>query len=104
MWSVWDFTCFDENCDGVMCQMHRGGGQREMITVRYYSSLNMHATRAPQHAGPFFVPYSRKLLREKTFEALWLFAKVFSTEFGGVVSFGSTSDQSAEVFPTLGKM
>ena len=41
MWSVWDFTCFDENCDGVMCQMHRGGGQREMITVRYYSSLNM---------------------------------------------------------------
>ena len=58
MWSVWDFTCFDEDVTivtvlcvtGFQCQpwllpgvlqMHRGGGQREMITVRYYSSLNM---------------------------------------------------------------
>ena len=36
------------------------------------------------------VPYSRKLLREKTFmnfAVLWLFAKVISTKFGSVVSF-----------------
>ena len=36
------------------------------------------------------IPYSGKLLREKTFTnfaVLWLFVKVFSTKFGGVVSF-----------------
>ena len=32
------------------------------------------------------------------FEILWLFVKVFSTKFGGVVSFGSTSEQFAKVF------
>ena len=32
--------------------------------------------------------YSGKLLREKTFAVLWLFVKVFSVRFGGVVSFG----------------
>ena len=45
-----------------------------------------------------------KLLREKTFanfKVLWLFAKVFSVRFGGVVSFGGTiggaSEQSAKI-------
>jgi len=36
------------------------------------------------------VPYSGKLSREKTFAnftVLWLYAKVFSTKFGGVASF-----------------
>jgi len=31
-------------------------------------------------------------------EGLWVFMKVFSMKFGGVVSFGGTSKQSAEVF------
>ena len=47
------------------------------------------------------VPYSGKLQKEKTFtnfELLWLFAKVFSTKFGDIASFGSTSEQSAKVF------
>ena len=38
------------------------------------------------------VPYSGKLLREKSFAnyaVLWLFAKVFSVKFWGVVSFGA---------------
>ena len=42
------------------------------------------------------IRYSEKLSREKTlanFKVLWLFVKVFSTKFGGVVSFGSTSEQ-----------
>ena len=42
------------------------------------------------------IPYSEKVSREKTlanFKVLWLFVKVFSTKFGGVVSFGSTSEQ-----------
>ena len=36
---------------------------------------------------PLPLPYSGKLLREKTFvnfTVLWLFAKVFSAKFGGV--------------------
>ena len=36
------------------------------------------------------IPYSRKLLREKTFAnfvVLWLYVKVFSMKFGGVASF-----------------
>ena len=44
---------------------------------------------------------SGKLLREKTFtnfEVLQLFVKIFSAKFGGVVSFGDTSEQSAKVF------
>ena len=42
-----------------------------------------------------------KLSREKTFakfEVLWLFAKVFFAKFGGVVSFGGTSEQFVKVF------
>ena len=38
------------------------------------------------------IPYSRKLSREKTFAnfvVLWLFVKVFSAKFGGMVSFGA---------------
>ena len=34
------------------------------------------------------------------FKVLWLFAKVFSTESGGVASFGGTSKQSVKVFST----
>ena len=37
------------------------------------------------------LPYNGKLSREKTFvnfTVLWLFAKVFSTKFGGLASFG----------------
>ena len=39
-----------------------------------------------------YLPYSGKLLREKTFAnftVLWLFAKVFSAKFGGVASLGA---------------
>ena len=46
------------------------------------------------------IPYSGKLLREKTlanFKVLWLFMKDFSIKFGGVVSFGSTSEQSTSL-------
>ena len=52
---------------------------------------------------PYMVPYSEKLLRDKTFvnfEVLWLFTKVFSAKFGGVASFGGSSEQSAKVFST----
>ena len=44
---------------------------------------------------------SRKLLREKTFvnfEVLLLFMEVFSANFGGVASIGSTSKQAVKVF------
>ena len=47
------------------------------------------------------MPYSGKLSREKTFvnfEDLWLFAKVFSAIFGGVVSIGGTYEHSVKVF------
>ena len=40
----------------------------------------------------FSIPYSGKLLREKTFTnfaVLWLFAKVFPVKFGGLVSLGA---------------
>ena len=40
---------------------------------------------------PSQISYSRKLWREKTFTnfmVLWLFVKVFSMKFEGVVSFG----------------
>lgn len=33
-----------------------------------------------------------------TFEVLWLFAKVFSAKFRGVVSFGGISEQAVKVF------
>ena len=49
------------------------------------------------------IPYSLKLLRKKTFanfEVSWLFAKVFSAKYGGVVSFSGTSKQSAKFFCT----
>ena len=32
------------------------------------------------------------------FEFLWLFTKVFSVTFGGMVSFGGTSKQSVKIF------
>ena len=41
------------------------------------------------------IPYSGKLLREKTFanfEVLWLLMKVFSANFGGVASVGGRSN------------
>ena len=44
--------------------------------------------------------YSGKFSREKTFvnfTVLWLFVKVLSAKFGGVVSFGSTSEQSVKL-------
>ena len=47
------------------------------------------------------VPYSGKLSREKTFtnfEVLRLFVKFFSTKFGAVALFGSTSEQFVKVF------
>ena len=49
----------------------------------------------------FLILYSRKLSRGKTFvnfEVLWLFAKVFSVQFGGMASFGGTSEQSVKIF------
>ena len=48
-----------------------------------------------------FIPYSGKLLREKTFTnfaVLWLFVKVFSVEFGGVVSFGTAKGSNPQKF------
>ena len=45
--------------------------------------------------------YSGKLLREKTFAnfmVLWLFAKVFSAKFGGVVSFSTARASSPQKF------
>ena len=47
------------------------------------------------------VLYSGKLSREKTFAnftVLWLFAKVFSTKFGGVASFGTTKVSNLRKF------
>ena len=51
------------------------------------SMCHLHSTTNTPHSG--------KLLREKTFanfEVLQLFAKVFTVKFGGVASFGSTSE------------
>ena len=48
-----------------------------------------------------FISYSGELSRKKTlqnFQILQLFAKVFSTKFVGVASFGGTSKQSAKGF------
>ena len=50
-----------------------------------------------------FINYCKegKLLREKTFadfKVLWLFAKVFSTKFGGMASFGGTSEHFPKLF------
>ena len=47
------------------------------------------------------IPYSGKLSREKTFmnfTVLWLFAKVFSTKFGGMASFGAAKVSSPQKF------
>ena len=54
---------------------------------------------------PTAIPYSGKLSREKTFanfEVMWLITSCcfFFSKFGGVASFGVTSEQSAEVFST----
>ena len=51
-------------------------------------SLTSHSVSVNEHHS---VPYSGKLLRQKMFsnsKVLCLFAKVFSTKFGGMVSFG----------------
>ena len=47
------------------------------------------------------VLYSGKLSGKKTFanfKVLWLFTNIFLVKFGAAVSFGSTSEQSVEVF------
>ena len=47
------------------------------------------------------IPYSGKLLREKNFvnfTALWLFTKVFSAKFGGLVSFGAAKVSNPRKF------
>ena len=44
------------------------------------------------------IPYSGKLLREKNFCGLWLFAKVFSAKFGGVASFGTAKASNLRKF------
>ena len=47
------------------------------------------------------VPYSGKLSREKTFTnftVLWLFVKVFSVKFGGVVSFDTARAAKPQKF------
>ena len=47
------------------------------------------------------LPYSRKLSREKTFvnfAVLWLFAKVFSVKFLGMVSFGAAKVRNLQKF------
>ena len=47
------------------------------------------------------LPYSGKLSREQTFVncvVLWLFAKVFSTKFWGVASFGTAKASNLKVF------
>ena len=47
------------------------------------------------------IPYSGKLLREKTFAnfaVLWLFTKVFSAKFGGIVSFVRHKQAGCESF------
>ena len=49
----------------------------------------------------YHIPYSGKLSREKTFAnfvVLWLFAKVFSVKFGGVVSFGTAQASNPQKF------
>ena len=48
-----------------------------------------------------YLPYSRKLSREKTFvnfTVLWLFAKVFSTKFGDVATFGAAQVSNPHKF------
>ena len=45
--------------------------------------------------------YSRKFSREKTsanFAVLWLFVKVFSAKFGGMVSFGAAKASNPQKF------
>ena len=51
--------------------------------------------------GSLYSTYSGKVSGKKTFvnfKVLWLFVNIFFVKFGGVVSFGSTSKQSMEVF------
>ena len=52
-------------------------------------------------ANTLNILYSGKLSRKKIFEnftILWLFAKVFSAKFGGVVSFGAAQRAIRESF------
>ena len=54
-----------------------------------------------------YLPYSRKLSREKTFvnfTVLWLFAKVFSTKFGDVATFGAAQVSNPHKFFFLRKL
>ena len=47
------------------------------------------------------IPYSGKLLREKSFAnfaVLWLYAEVFSVQFGGVASFGTAKVSNLQKF------
>ena len=47
------------------------------------------------------LPYSGELSRKKTFAnfaVLWVFAKVFSTKFGSVVSFGAAKASNLQKF------
>ena len=46
----------------------------------------------------FKIPYSEKLLREKTFVNFVVFAKVFSTKFGGVIPFGMAKASNSRKF------
>ena len=51
----------------------------------------------------FKILYSGKLLKEKTFVNFVVFAKVFSTKFGGVVPFGTAIHDSSlpQMFPAI---
>ena len=46
----------------------------------------------------FKILYSGKLLKEKTFVNFVVFAKVFSTKFGGVVPFGTAKASNSQTF------
>ena len=53
------------------------------------------------NSATILVPYSGKLLREKTFAnftVLWLFVKVFSVKFGGMASVGTAKGSNLPKF------
>ena len=66
-------------------------------TLQYISSLTQthfcHLSSSPPQ-----LQYSRKLSREKTFVVLWLFTKIFSVKFGGIVSFGAAKASNLQNF------
>ena len=66
-------------------------------THAYY----MHRHMYPHKSVCNQILHSGKISRENTFanfKVLWLFTKVFSTKFGGVASFSSTSKYFVKVF------